>query len=505
LTWALRHNEAHFADGLRYIRQAERIDRGAWRDGLFNSIDHPLHPLGIVMARGLVGGDGPVAWQRAAVGLAFGCVVLLVIPLYLVARDIFGDGSAWLGCALVMANPLLGGIVANVLSESSFLLFWTCGLWAAVRFLREGRFVWLPLALAFGVLAFFSRPEGLLLPMAIVIALALLPLSRSTRINWPRWWGAVGFLMVGLVILAGPYMAVKGRLGTKPGIARVLGLAPVSPPDALERERPLPANQTSLETYRLATERMVKVIRGVVWTPLLALSALGLLMLAPGPARARLWLFLAVVLLASALGLVRLHATTGYGTVRHGLIPGTILLLAAGHGATWLIGRLYVPGKWLGIGHECLRPGPVVWAAVLIAIVIVPRIRDSGSAVPGPFHVYRDAGDWLAQNSRDSERVLDLTDWSLYFSQKPGYRFAQVYDAPADPRTRWIVLRTPHLEGRWNYTKVVRDLVGGRSPVALVPVHPDPGQLQVQIFDRYQAGAGLVRSDRIAEPETARR
>ena len=81
--------------------------------------------------------------------------------------------------------------------------------------------------------------------------------------------------MLGVVILAGPYMAVKGSLGTKPGIARVLGLAAVSPPDALERERPLPANQTTLETYRLATERMLKVICGVVWTPLLPLSALG--------------------------------------------------------------------------------------------------------------------------------------------------------------------------------------------------------------------------------------
>ena len=240
------------------------------------------------MTRGLVGGDGPVAWQRAAVGLAFGCVVLLVIPLYLLAREIFGDGSAWLGCLLVMANPLLGGIVANVLSESSFLLFWTWGLWAAVRFLREGRFVWLPLTLVFGVLSYLSRPEGLLLPMAIVAALALLPLSSSTRINWPRWWGAVAFLLLGLIFLAGPYMVVKGSPGTKPGIARVLGLAPVSPPDALERERPLPADQTVLETYRLATERMFRVIRGVVWTPLLPLSAIGLLTDRTGPRGANL-------------------------------------------------------------------------------------------------------------------------------------------------------------------------------------------------------------------------
>ena len=177
--------------------------------------------------------------------------------------------------------------------------------------------------------------------------------------------------------------------------------------------------------------------------PCFALSALGLLLIVPGPARARLWLFLGVVLLASAVGLVRLHATTGYCTVRHGLIPGTILLLAAAHGASWLIGRLYLSGKWLGLNQERLSPGPAVWALLLVLIVIVPRIRDSGPAVPGPFHAYRDAGDWLAQNSRDSERVLDLTDWSLYFSQKPGYRFAQVYHAPADPRTRWVVARDP--------------------------------------------------------------
>jgi hypothetical protein len=311
--------------------------------------------------------------------------------------------------------------------------------------------------------------------------------------------------MLGLVVLAGPYMAVKGSLGTKPGIARVLGLAPVSLPDALERERPLPANQTSLETYRLATERMFKVIRGVVWTPLLPLSVLGLLMIVSSPARARLWLFLGVVLLASAVGLVRLHATTGYCTVRHGLIPGTILLLAAAHGATWLIGRLSIPGQWLGLEQERFSPGPAVWAVLLVMIVVGPRLRDPGPTVPGPFHAYRDVADWLAQNCGESERILDLTDWSLYFSQRPGYRFAQVYDAPADPRTRWVVARAPHLDGKWNYTKVVRELAGGRAPVAVVPARPEPGQLQLQIFDRYRDVAGLARSEGSAPPGTARR
>ena len=144
------------------------------------------------MARGLVGGEGPASWQRAAVALACGCIVLLVVPLYLLARAALRrrDGVARL--ALFMAHPQVGSVVANVLSESTFLLFWTWGLWTAVRYLREGRFAWLPPTIGFGVLAYLSRPEGMLLPLAMVAALVLLPLHRSTRIHWPRWWHAVG-------------------------------------------------------------------------------------------------------------------------------------------------------------------------------------------------------------------------------------------------------------------------------------------------------------------------
>jgi 4-amino-4-deoxy-L-arabinose transferase-like glycosyltransferase len=505
LGWTYRHEEASFADGLRYIRQAQEIDRGAWRDGLVGGIDHPLHPLGLVAARGLVGGEGPVSWQRAAVALACASIVLLTIPVYLLARDAFGDPAAWLGCALFMAHPLIGSIAVNALSESSFLLFWTWGLWTAVRYLREGRFAWLPPTIGFGVLAYLSRPEGMLLPLAMIATLLLLPLHRSTRIHWPRWWYAMGFLMVGSILAAGPYMALKGGLGTKPAIARVLGLAPESPPDALERERPLPPCQTRLETYRLATERMAKVIRGFVSTPLLPLALLGLVMLPRGPERARTWLLFGVLIVASAVGLVRLHATGGYCTVRHGLVPGMLLVLAAAHGLSWLMARAAIPGNWLGLGQEPLIPGPAVWALLLALMVVIPRLGDAGSSVPGPFHLYRDAGDWLAANTRNGDRVLDLTDWSLFFSGRPGYRFAHVYEAPADPRTRWVVLRKPHLEGHWNYSRVVRDLVGNREPVILIPADPAPGQLQLRVYDRLTPLGQVAAAEEAELPGTTGR
>ena len=45
LGWVLQHKETNFADGLRYIHRAEKIQAANWRDGLVKGIDHPLHPL----------------------------------------------------------------------------------------------------------------------------------------------------------------------------------------------------------------------------------------------------------------------------------------------------------------------------------------------------------------------------------------------------------------------------------------------------------------------------
>jgi 4-amino-4-deoxy-L-arabinose transferase-like glycosyltransferase len=484
LGWVVWHSEASFADGLRYIHRAERIQADHFRGSLVSGVDHPLHPLGIALVHNLIGGADPASWQLAALLLCFASAVLLVVPVYLLTLELYGDQAAWMAGVLVAVNPIIGYVVVNVLSESTFLFWWTFGLWGSVRFLREGRFAWLPLALGFGALAYLTRPEGMLLPAALLATLGLLPILRATRINWPRWWQAMAFLVAGLVFLVGPYVAFKGGLATKPGIGRVLGLAPGSQPLALERERPLAEGQTALDTYRIATVRMAKVFRAAVTPPLFPFALLGLALAATHKSRIRAWLFLTIVLCASAFALVRLHATGGYCTVRHGLVPGMLLTLAAAHGITWLMSKVWIPGRWLGLANERLRPGPAVWFALVLLLVVVPNLRPLGPLKAGPFSVYREAGRWLAQNtSNEGGLVLDLTDWSLYFSSRPGYLFANVYEAPRNSATRWIVARKPHIEGHWHYSKVLRDLIGDRQPVALVPRNSDPKHVQIRIYD----------------------
>jgi 4-amino-4-deoxy-L-arabinose transferase-like glycosyltransferase len=137
------------------------------------------------MHRVVGGDDSPDGWQRAAQAASVVMGVLWVVPMYLVAAELFGGASAWLAVILALVVPTTAHVMADVLSEGIFLLFWTWGLYTALRFLRDGSFVWLPPTIGFAALAYLSRPEGLLLPMALVACLAAMPLLRSTRRN-PR-------------------------------------------------------------------------------------------------------------------------------------------------------------------------------------------------------------------------------------------------------------------------------------------------------------------------------
>ena len=520
LTWNIHHTETSFADGLRYIHQAEKIEAGAWHDITLRGTDHPLHSLALAAMHRLLGDAGPISWQRAALGLAFACTVLLVIPIYLLTLELFGEGAAWLACLLAIINPLSSYIVVNVLSESTFLLPWTFGLWAAIRFLRDGRLSWLLAAIAFGVAAYLTRPEGLLLAIALFLTLLMMPLFRATRFDWQRSVMLIACVVIGVLVLAGPYIAARGGLGTKPGIARVLALAPQSNPHALEREKPLTADQPILHTYRLATIRMFKILRAAVTPALFPFALLGLLLLSLRRSGQRSAMFLLIVLAASAIALVRLHATGGYGVTRHGAVPGIVLTIAAAGSLASLAARIRIPGRWLRLGQdrallnglaqfrgatdlseanvytarrEPRTPGIAktrlaapAWSLLIAGAFLAINGRGAKFNNASPFAVYQTAAGWLVRNVKGAEQVLDMTDWSLYFSALPGYQFADVYKAPGDPATRWIVVRGPHVEGRWPYAQVIRGLIGGREPVALIPAHPSPGQLQVRIYDRQQ-------------------
>ncbi len=474
-----------FADGVRYIGQAERIAGGSWSDGFFRSIDHPLYPLLIAIVHGILGDRGADSWQIAAQGASVLSAVLLVIPLYLLIVELFDASTARLGCILFYLLPVNNHVFADALSESTFLLFWTWGLWSALRYLRAGRFAWLPLTIGFAALAYLTRPEGLLLPAAVLATLLAAPLLPETKLNRRPYWSAIAFFLIGGMCTIGPYVLMKGGLGTKPAIARILGNAPNSPPSAVERKEPLDPEQTTTEGLRLAVKAVATSYRDAVGLPLWPLAIVGIWASAPFLDRRRVWLFLTIIEIASVAALTRLHTTGGYCTARHAMIPAMIFIAAAARGVTWIVGQIHPPGSWRGVKGERLTLGPAIYAVIIAAFALwcAPQNR---ARINQGYGGFREAGAWIDHHVPQNDKILDVTGWSLFYAERPGYTFTNLGEASLDPSLRWIVVRDAHLAGPWEYCKILRNLSEGLDPVASFPPRPTRGKARVLVFDRKQ-------------------
>lgn len=477
LGWLAAHTEILFADGLRYIAQARAIDRGAAVEGLRNAVDHPLYPLAIATVHRLTGGDDPLSWQAAAQVASAIAGVLLVLPLYLVSRELFGDRVALPAVLLFFAVPLTGHVFADTLSESTFLLFWLTGLWAALRFFRSGRLGWVPLVVIGSAFAYLTRPEGLLLPAAVMTTLVLSPrwvLGGLGR----RGVVVMGVLVIGAAGLVGPYVVMKGGLGTKPSVARLLGTAPRSSAHAVERQKPLDPNQSPAKTYLLAAKAVVKALSEAATLPLLILALPGFVFTPPRSGRARQGKLLAVIAAASLLALVRLHATGGYCSPRHAILLTSLVIPAAASTLCQLLTILatYMPG---------LRPRLAVLTGWLVVIgtLVLPNVRESLSPLNDGFGGYREAGHWLTERGDDG-KLVDVTGWSQFYSGRAGYTFADLTSAPGDPSARWVVVREAHLIGPWEYCGRLRGLVDGLVPVAVFQGETSQHRTRVLVFDR---------------------
>ena len=106
LGWLAGHTDILFADGLRYIDQA-RADRprrlGRRPDPIRRPPDLPDGDRGGASPRRPA--TGPRRGRRRPSSPSVVAGILLVVPLYLVALELFGASTAWLACLLVYLVP----------------------------------------------------------------------------------------------------------------------------------------------------------------------------------------------------------------------------------------------------------------------------------------------------------------------------------------------------------------------------------------------------------------
>jgi len=488
LAWLIAHTDVFFADGLRYIAQAKTIDQGAWARGLVGSVDHPIYPMAIAGVHRLVGGEGPHAWQTAAQVAAAIAAALIVMPVYLISVEVYGASTAWLACFLIFLLPFNGHVLADALSESTFLLFWSWGVWSALKFLRCWRLIWLPVVIVLSVLAYLTRPEGLILPVALLVALCALSLGHSSGIPAAKRWWAIVILVLGPLLAAGPFMIVKGGISTKPSMTRILGLGRAAPPMAVERERPLDPGQSAPKTVLLALRAVLRAVDGATSPPLLLLAPLGIAASWSSGTGRRIWLFFGTILGLTILAMTRLHALSGYCTPRHAMVVAWILIPASAAGLNRVAAASSrVVTRFAGQ----LASSQTIERAIRFAILGCCLAWWGPTAIaaidPG-FGGYRQAGEWLADSALTGEGLIDPKGFAIFYAGKPGYTFATLGQGIHDPAVRWVVAHEALIYGPWDYSTAIRTLVADRRPIRIFPPKPSRGVCKVYVYDLRRRG-----------------
>jgi len=420
LGWLTFFTEAINGEGAEYARIAENLAAGRGYVGIATEgrelMLPPLYPA-LIVAGSVLTGD----FYHAAELICLAAGVLALLPLFGVARDLYGDEVAYLAVGVAALHPVLIRLSATTWSESLYIALALSGIyWVnhAQLFFRDRS--WL-LAGAFVGLAYLTRPEAILFACMIVTLQFLLYQSRSLVSARQVLLFAGTFVAVAAPYIV--YLSVSTgefRVEGKTIVNNELGRRVLS---GVESERAAYEVTENLEekgvwmrsnadiarssgsanygmTARLmlssGTRNVVKAVKAFATEPFLGapltlpLALLGLIRGAWTPARARGEL---VLLLAASGTLITLTTLIHYSSARFyfPLIP--LLVLWAAKGINELMGLALT--RRLGFG------GRAVGALAFLALASLFAFGNDDTRVfeadTGPLNrEIRSAGAWLA-------------------------------------------------------------------------------------------------------------
>lgn len=192
---------------LEYLRIAENLVAGNGYVGLYGTaqtVHTPLYPAAVA-ALGSLLHNVPLAGIIVSVTAG----ALLPIPVYYLARHLYGQRVALVAAILVAFLPYLVWLSTDTYSEPLFLTLLVTTLLFAVLALDLRHATFALLAGIFLGLAYLDRPTGMyLLPVTILflVGVGLTRRSRPARIA-----AHVALIVVAFLVMAAPYVAFLHR------------------------------------------------------------------------------------------------------------------------------------------------------------------------------------------------------------------------------------------------------------------------------------------------------
>jgi hypothetical protein len=442
--WMIGHTAVVARDSFGYIRYALMLEHLPWTEALPRLEQHPLYPLSILAVslplRHLLGGVSSqvlILSGQLASALAG---ILLVIPLYLLGKELFDRRVGFWAAALFQCLPICAQVTSDGLSDGVFLLLVTTALLWAVQALRRRS---LPLFLLCGLatgLAYLTRPEGMLVVIATLVVLAGIQVFATQRWPWLRTVSCTGALLLGTGVVAVPYMAVIGGVSVKPGLIKIMHNA--QPQDTLYQPSPDQTSERSTLPRATAASPLLASNLAIWWIDeqqvgppslswgikaLVVEIAHGFHYVAFFPLMLGTWWFcygfrrdpggwvVVVLCLIVTTLLIRVAMGVHYLSERHTLI----LVLC---GSIWAAAALVRIGDRLPelIGWLCRRPVAQRWHAVLTLGWLWLAIGWGLPSTLRPLHLnrlgHRLAGEWLAVHTHPEDRIVDPFCWAYFYA-----------------------------------------------------------------------------------------
>ncbi len=414
-------------DGTVYIRQAKTFssDPAGAVKGLY--FGYPLLIFGAhKLAMALGAGPSVLTWIYSAQSVSLLCRVLSLVPLYFIGKLLLGSGKSFWAILILIVLPYPARYGSGVLREWPHMLLLATGLLFLLRGAIEGR-PWMfgAAGLAAG-LGHVIRPECAQLVFYGVSWILMCLLMPKRNMNRRALLGALALLLIGFAAPAAPYMAVRGKV-LPDKLKRYIDAYTLSEPGRIGGSKADPGSLALAASGMPGkTAQAVAKVAGAFSDNLMYYFVPALLV---GVfARARKWpqtshaerFFIPAYVFLNVLMMVLLYHRWGYMSRRHVLplvlpavfyiSPGLCVL------AAWLAGRF--AGNRGHSDRDSRR-----WFGILVAVglaVCAPKLLGRlGADKQG----YRDAADWLRQNSRADDAIATADPRISLYAEREGIRY----------------------------------------------------------------------------------
>jgi hypothetical protein len=423
--WVLTHTEVAARDSIAYIRYAWRLEHLPWTQVLREGDHHPGYPAAVLLMKQAVEpfhhGSTAMMMQLSAqlVSCVFG--VLLVVPMFLLGRELFSPRVGFWSALLLQVMPATGHVLSDGLSEAMFLCLVSFSTWMGVRGLRTGSKLNFSLSGAVGALAYLTRPEGALIVGATGLLLVISQVVRAWQRPWRRAMACMGALAVPAIVVGCPLLLVTGKLILKPtpnAVIENMLKARGNDSEAEMRGPSTPLFATFMTTtgadvgFQAVTKELVRGFNYVGWIPALLALWWERERLREQPGH---WILL-IVMCSVGFLLWRVATLMGYVSDRH-----TALIIFCG--VFWITAGLAGLPSRLALLFDRLH---FFWASRWCRKSLAPAVALLAFALPGlprtmeRLHYnrggFREAGDWLASHSTSQDPILDPYCWSHYYA-----------------------------------------------------------------------------------------